>query len=82
MGRAPRPAADALVGLLRLERAEFIGDRRVQGDPRRRGSAPHNNCLWSEAIRRKDLRTNTTAQFAIDSFADSCLLTQDKDSAS
>jgi hypothetical protein len=34
------PAADALVGLLGSDRAEFIGDRRVQGGPAQtRGSA-------------------------------------------
>jgi hypothetical protein len=32
VGRAPRTAADALVGFLGLDRAEFVGDRRVQGD--------------------------------------------------
>ena len=34
-------AADALVGLLGLDRAEFVGDRRVQGDPRRPGGLPY-----------------------------------------
>src|ERR1700733_12677051 len=41
VGRAPRPAADALVGLLRLDRTESIGERRVQGDPCRPGGLPH-----------------------------------------
>jgi hypothetical protein len=34
-------AADALVGLLGLDRAELVGDRRVQGDRRRPGGLPH-----------------------------------------
>ena len=42
VGRSPRTAADALVGLLGLDRAEFVGDRRVQGDPRRPGGLPHH----------------------------------------
>jgi hypothetical protein len=39
-----RCAADALVGLLGSDRAEFVGDRRVQGDPRRPGGLPHYEC--------------------------------------
>src|ERR1700689_2908855 len=35
-------AADAFVGLLGLDRAEFAGDGRVQGDPRRPGGLPHH----------------------------------------
>jgi hypothetical protein len=35
-------AADALVGLLGLDRAEHVGDQRVQGDPRRPGGLPHD----------------------------------------
>ena len=42
VGRTPRSAADALVGLFGLDGVEFIGDRRVQGDPRRPGGLPHN----------------------------------------
>ena len=33
VGQTPWSAADALVGLLGLDRAEFVGDQRVQGDP-------------------------------------------------
>ncbi len=47
VGQAPWPAADAssrdaLVGLLGLDRAKFVGNRRVQGDPRRPGGLPHD----------------------------------------
>ena len=42
-GADPWSAADPLVGLLGLDGAEFIGDRRVQGDPRRPGGLPHNS---------------------------------------
>ena len=40
VGRTPRSAADAFVGLLGLDGVEFIGERRVQGDPRRPGVRP------------------------------------------
>jgi hypothetical protein len=42
-GAVLRTAADPLVGLLGLDRAEFVGDRRVQGDPRRPGGLPHSS---------------------------------------
>ena len=42
-GQTPWSAADALVGLLGLNGVEFIGDRRVQGDPRRPGGLPHKD---------------------------------------
>jgi hypothetical protein len=41
--QTPRSAADALVGLFGLDGVEFIGYRRVQGDPRRPGGLPHNS---------------------------------------
>jgi hypothetical protein len=34
VGRTPASAADALVGLLRADAADFVGEKRVQGDPR------------------------------------------------
>jgi hypothetical protein len=41
VGRSPRTGADALVGLLGLDRAELIGDRAGPGGPRAdQGSAP------------------------------------------
>jgi hypothetical protein len=41
-GRTPWSAADALVGLLSFEEAEFVTEERVQGDPRRPGGLPHD----------------------------------------
>src|ERR1017187_2677187 len=41
-GADPRSAADALVGLLRLVEADFVGEKRVQGDPRGPGGPPHH----------------------------------------
>jgi hypothetical protein len=38
VGRAPSPAADALVGLAEfIRKLNLSADRRVQGDPRRPG---------------------------------------------
>src|ERR1035441_3442784 len=45
VGRTPGSAADALVGLPGLEEADFTGEERVQGDPRRPGGLPHD-CIW------------------------------------
>ena len=44
-GRTPWSPADALVGLPGLEEADFTGEERVQGDPRRPGGLPHD-CIW------------------------------------
>jgi hypothetical protein len=41
MGRTPRSAADAPVGLRSMDEADFVGEERVQGDPRRPGGLPH-----------------------------------------
>src|ERR1035438_5523387 len=41
VGRSPWTAADALVGLLGLDDSNFLGEERVQGDPRRPGGLPH-----------------------------------------
>src|ERR1017187_5933580 len=47
-GADPRSAADALVGLLRLVEADFVGEKRGPGGPpRTRGSAPP----WLAALR-------------------------------
>jgi hypothetical protein len=40
VGRTPWSAADAHVGLLGLDESDFIGEERVQGDPRRPGVCP------------------------------------------
>jgi hypothetical protein len=40
VGRSPRTAADALVGLPGLKEADSVGEERVQGDPRRPGGLP------------------------------------------
>src|ERR1035437_9298994 len=41
-GADPRSAADALGGLLRVGEADFVGAKRVQGDPRGPGGPPHH----------------------------------------
>ncbi len=41
VGRSPWTAADAPVGLLGLDDSNFLGEERVQGDPRRPGGLPH-----------------------------------------
>ena len=41
VGRTPRSAADAPVGLRSMDEADFVGEARVQGDPRRPGGLPH-----------------------------------------
>ena len=48
VGRTPWSAADAHVGLLGLKVADFTGEERVQGDPRRPGGLPHD-CIWIPA---------------------------------
>jgi hypothetical protein len=41
VGRTPWSAADALVGMPRADYADWVGEKRVQGDPRGPGgSAP------------------------------------------
>jgi len=42
VGRTPWSAADALVGLLRMRESDFVGEERVQGDPRGPGGPPHH----------------------------------------
>jgi len=44
VGRTPRSAADALVGLQRPDTAVRLGQERVQGDPRGPGGPPHKLC--------------------------------------
>jgi hypothetical protein len=43
VGRTPWSAADALVGLLGLEEADFTGEQRVRGTRADQGSAPPLN---------------------------------------
>ena len=49
VGRSPWTAADALVGLLGLEEADFNWRGRVLGYPRRSGGLPHD-CIWILSI--------------------------------
>ena len=57
VGRSPWTAADALVGLLGLEKADFTAEKRVQGDPRRPGGLPHKSPVrhgdWNSGRRRQ-----------------------------
>src|ERR1019366_5724433 len=41
VGRTPRSAAEAPVGLHGVDEADFVGKERVQGDPRGPGGPPH-----------------------------------------
>src|ERR1019366_3001669 len=43
VGRTPWSAADAPVGLLGMDRADFVGEERVQGDPCGPGGPRHRS---------------------------------------
>ena len=51
VGRSPGTAADALVGSLGFDKAYFVTEERVQGDPRRPGGLPHD-CIRIPSFRK------------------------------
>ena len=55
VGRSPWTAADALVGSLGFDEAYFVTEERVQGDPRRPGSLPHD-CIRIPRFRKTKWR--------------------------
>src|ERR1035437_8930536 len=54
VGRTPRSAADAPVGLHSMDEADFVGEERVQGDPCGPGGPPHkfrsNSRYWEKYV--------------------------------